>query len=62
MINQETVKLYDRFTTFETLLAQMTNQGSEIIAPLQVVKLEKPKSFAGVINTDAVNVFIFQVE
>ena len=28
----------------------------------QGVKLEKPKSFTGVIDTDAVNAFIFQVE
>ena len=28
----------------------------------QGVKLEKPKPFTGVIDTDAVNAFIFQVE
>ena len=40
----------------------MTNQGSEIVSLLQRVKLEKSKSFTGVIKTDTVSVFIFQVE
>ena len=40
----------------------MTDQGGEMVSLPQGVKLEKPKSFTGVINTDAVNAFIFQVE
>ena len=40
----------------------MTDQGSEMVSLPKGVKLEKPKSFTGVIDTDIVNVFIFQVE
>ena len=40
----------------------MTDQGSEMVSLPQGVILEKPKSLTGVINTDAVNDFIFQVE
>ena len=37
-------------------------QGGKMIPLPQGVKLEKPKSFTGVIDTDAVNAFILQVE
>ena len=40
----------------------MTEQGGEMVPLPQGVKLEKLKSFTGVIDTDAVNAFIFQVE
>ena len=40
----------------------MTDQGSEIVSQPQGVKLAKPKSFTGMIDTDAINAFIFQVE
>ena len=40
----------------------MTDQGSEMVSLPQGVKLEKPKAFTGVIDTDAVNAFIFQAE
>ena len=40
----------------------MTDQVSEIISLPKGVKLEKPKPFTGVIDVDAANAFIFQVE
>ena len=40
----------------------MTSQGSEMVSLPQGVQLEKPKSFTSVIDTDAENAFIFQVE
>ena len=40
----------------------MIDQGSEMVSLPQGVKLENPKFFKGVIDTDAVNDFIFQVE
>ena len=51
-----------RVVTFRAALAQMTDQGSEMVSLPQRVKLEKPKSSTGVIDTDAVNTFIFQVK
>ena len=62
LINQETAELYERFAAYRTALAQMTDQGGEMVSLPQGVKLEKPKNFTGVIDTDAVNVFIFQLE
>ena len=62
LINQETAELHKRFAAYKTALAQMTNQGSEMVSLPQGVKLEKPKSFTGVIDTDTVNIFIIQVE
>ena len=44
------------------VLAQIINQGGKMVLLLQGVKLEKPKSLIGVIDTDTVNAFIFQVE
>ena len=35
----------------------MTDQGSEMVSLPQGVKLEKPESFIGEIDTNAVNVF-----
>ena len=61
LLNQETAELYERFATLKTSLAQMTYQGSDIVSLQQGVKLEKPKSFTGMIDTDRVNTFIFQV-
>ena len=43
-------------------MAQITDQGSEMVSLPQGVQLEKPKSFTGVIDTDAVNAFISQIE
>ena len=40
----------------------MTNQGGEIAPLPEGVKLGKPKSFPGMIDTDVVNAFILQVE
>ena len=40
----------------------MIDQVGEMVPLPQEVKLEKPKSFTGVIDTDTVNVFIFQFE
>ena len=40
----------------------MTDQGREMVSLPQGVKLEKPKAFTGVIDTDIVNAFIFEVE
>ena len=40
----------------------MTNQGSEILSLPQGVKLEKPKSITGVIDTDTLSAFTFQAE
>ena len=40
----------------------MFDQGGEMVPLPQEVELEKPKSFAGVIDTDIVNAFIFEVE
>ena len=54
-----TAELYKRFAAYSIALAQMTDQGSEMVSLLQVVKLEKPKSFTGMIDTDAVNAFFF---
>ena len=62
LINQETAELCERFAAYRTSLAQMTDQGSEMVSLPQGVQLEKPKSFIGVIDTDAVNAFTFQVE
>ena len=61
LINQETAELHKRFAAYKTTFSQMTNQGSEMVSLLQGVKLEKPQSFTGVIDTDTVNTFIFQV-
>ena len=46
--------------TFPELSSQLTS--GEMVPLPQGVKLEKPKYFTGVIGTDAVNVFILQVE
>ena len=62
LINQETAELRERFATFRTELAQMSDQGDEMVSLLQGVNVEKPKSFTGVIDTDAVSAFAFQVE
>ena len=40
----------------------MTDQGSEIVPVPQGIKLETSKYFTGVIDTDAGNAFIFQME
>ena len=54
-------ELLERFAAYRMVLAQMTDQGSEMLPLLQGVKLEKPESFTGMIDIDAVNAFIFQV-
>ena len=61
MTNLETAELCESFATFRTSLAQMTDQGSKMVSLLKGVKLEKLKSFTGVIDTDAVNAFIFYI-
>ena len=40
----------------------MTDQGSEMVSLLQGVKLEKPRSFTGVIDMDAKSAFIFHIK
>ena len=62
LINQENAELCERFAAYRTALAQMTDQGSEMVSLPQGVKSEKPKCFTGVIDTDVVSAFIFQVE
>ena len=62
MINQKTAELHERFAAYRTALAKMTDQGGEIVPLPQGVKLEKLKPFTGVMDTDTVNAFIFQVE
>ena len=62
LINQEIAELHERFAAYRAILAQMSDQGGEMVPLLQGVKFEKPKSFTGVIDTDAVNAFIFPVE
>ena len=58
-MNQETAKLHERFAAYRTALAQMTDQGGEMVPLSHGVKLEKPSFFIGVIDTDAANAFIF---
>ena len=61
LINQKTAELHERVSAYRTALAQITDQGSEMVSLSQGV-LEKPKSFTDVIDTDTVNAFIFQLE
>ena len=62
MINQETAELHKRFAAYRAILAQMSNQGGEMLPLPKGVKLEKLKSFTGMIDIDIVNAFVFQVE
>ena len=62
MINQEIADLHERFASYRIPLAQIIDQRGEMVPLPHKVKLEKPQSFTGVIDTDAVNAFIFQVE
>ena len=59
LINQATAELYKNFAAYGTALAQMIEQGRKMISLPQGEKLEKLKSFIGVIDIDAVNAFIF---
>ena len=59
MINQEITELHERFAAYRKVLAQITDQGGDIVPLPQGVELEKPKSFTGVIDTDLVNANIF---
>ena len=52
-------ELHKRFPAYKTVLAQMIDHGGKIVPLPQGVKLEKPKSSMGMIDTDAVNAFIF---
>ena len=53
-------ELLERFAANRMVLAQMTDQGSKMVSLPKGLKFEKPKYFTGVIDTDAVNAFIFQ--
>ena len=62
LINQEISELHERCAAYRTALAQMTDQGSEMVFLPQGKKIEKLKSLTGMISADAVNALIFQVE
>ena len=54
--------LTEMFAAYRTALVQMTKQGGKVVPMPQGVKLEKPKSFTGFIDTDVLNIYFFQVE
>ena len=54
--------MHERFVAYRAELPQMSDQGGEIVPLPHGIKLEKLKSFTGMINTDTINAFIFQVE
>ena len=59
LIDQEIAELHERFAAYKIVLSQMTNQAGKM---LPLPQGEKTQSFTGVIDTDTVNAFIFQVE
>ena len=62
LINQEIAELHKRFAAYRTALEQMTDQGGEMVPLPQGTKLEKPRFFIGITDTDTVKAFVFQVE